>query len=402
MVKKIIGIKRMSFFIFITVFFIACQSAPKSKTETIAAGNEMAAWKGEWVSLDTIKTDAALEDSYTEAAKNMAHYTVEGFKAAVADMYQTPVLKMKFDGTNTVILTVQNNKEAIVEVPCEYVYKGKVAVLGEKNRFWYTFQAAKDIRELKNAKYLIALPPEQDDSGILHWHARISSHDINWLVNGKKTWPTYVAESTPQEKKIQNLKESIRTLPARLPEKPFEQYADNGKWINRPAVFDNTSKEVSAAYEKIIKEFAGKNPKGGDFTKEEIIAEIKKNDKTLNTLDDFTHLSFLTEGKKNELIIYKGEKIVFQSEYKRVAQSTSRPYITMRAEKKDAGKFSLISFVVVHGAPMYHFHLWYGRNETDLENQEGVPTCFSTTKISNETLANYIEKTCRRTLTAEN
>lgn len=89
-------------------------------------------------------------------------------------------------------------------------------------------------------------------------------------------WPTYVSASMTKEELVKNFKDTIGAVAGMFPKSPFEPYAKEGKWMNSSLIYDNTSAEVNAAYNKIIKEFAGKNPKGGDFTKAEIIAEMKK------------------------------------------------------------------------------------------------------------------------------
>ncbi|MGP1529380.1 MAG: ZinT/AdcA family metal-binding protein [Treponema sp.] len=386
----------------IAVLCAACVSTPKAQSTTAASndltieeGKAFAAWKGEWVSVSSIKADPALEDSYKMAADSMPYYTVDGVKAAVAESYGSPVLKAKFDGTNTAILTVKTKEGKEVEMACEYKYMGKVPMPNNNDYVWETFEAVKDSRELRNAKYFIALAPRTQESGITYWQGRFSGYSINWLVNGETGFPTYLPATTAQADMITYFKGCINEQAKTLPKAPFASYAAHNKWVNRPFVYDDTSKEVADVYDKLIKEFAGKNPTGGDFTKADIITEMKKGDDSTN---DFSHMEFITTDGKNELVIYQGDKEIVHASYKRVAASASRPYITMMADK-NVGKFSLISFVVVHGAPNYHFHLWYGANEEELSQLKGTPTCYKV-DVAKNLRADYIEKGCRKVLQA--
>jgi len=379
----------------VAVLCAACVSTPK-KTDalTIEEGKAFAAWKGEWVSVSSVKTDPALEDAYKMAADGMPYYTVEGVKAAVAESYGSPVLKAKFDGTNTAILTVKNKEGKEVEVACEYKYMGKVPMPDNKDYVWETFEAVKDSRELRNAKYFIMLAPRMQD-GITYWQGRFSGYSINWLVNGETGFPTYLPTETAKADMVNYFKGCINAQSKTLPQAPFASYAVHNKWVNSPFVYDDTSKEVTEVYEKLIKEFAGKNPKGGDFTKAEIIAEMKKGN---DSAKDFSHCEFITADGKNELVMYQGDKEISRASYKRIAASASKPYMTMIADK-NVGKFSLISFVVVHGGPNYHFHLWYGANEEELSQLKGTPTCYKV-DVAKNLRADYIEKSCRRALQA--
>ena len=396
MVSKRMGAKLALILVALAVIFTACKSMPDTiGGMKIEPGKELAAWKGEWVSAAVVKNDSSLNAVYKEISSKMPYYTEEGLKAAVADMYASPVVSAKFDGTNTVMFMIQKRDGSKSEMLCEYKYIGKKAAPGQKDFFWEAFEAVTDTKELKSVKYLVLIPPDRHGDGLLHWHGRFSPYSISWIVEGDKSWPTYIPASTSKEAMVNNFENSIKSMPRWSPVSPFESYAAHGKWINTLSIFENTSKEVEAVYAKVIKEFAGKNPKGGDFTKAEIIAELQKGNKSVK---DYSHLEFIVKDGKNELVFYKGDKEIFRSSYIRVAASPSKPYMTMKAERKDAGMYSLVSFVVVHGsAPMQHFHLWYGNNEKELEAFEGTPTCYRAA-LTNAEIAAAVEKSARTLL----
>lgn len=387
MLNKKANAKLAFILMILAVMFTACKSIPPIKT-----GMEFMPWKGEWVSSDVVKDEKVFDMTYKMIAENMSYYTADGLKAATEDMYKTPIIKAKFDGTNTVIFTIKNKEGKEIEKACEYKYLGQKEDGEYKGLFWETFEAVTEDRALADVKYFIALRPEKHgDDGLQHWHTRFGRRGIENLLGKASYWPTYYPASTPREELLKAFEGSIKAMPNYTPKEPFASYAAHGKWMNSPLVYENTSKEVEAVYAKLIKEYAGKNPKGGDFTKEEIISLMQKGNETLN---DFTHLEFVTKDGKNELIVYKNDKEIFRSNYVRIATNKEKPYMTMMAEKKDAGKFGLISFVVVHGAPNYHFHLWYGANDKELEALKGTPTCFKV-DIPNGIRAESIEKSCR-------
>lgn len=390
MLNKKISVKIAFILMVLAVMSTACKSIPPIK-----AGMEFMPWKGEWVSSDIVKDESMFDMTYKMTAENMSYYTAEGLKAATEDMYKTPVIKAKFDGSNTVIFTIKNKEGKEIEKTCEYKYLGQKEDGEYKGLFWETFEAVKEDRDLANVKYFIALRPEKHgDDGLQHWHTRFGRYGIENLLGKSSYWPTYYPASTPKEELLKAFEGSIKAMPNYAPKEPFAPYAAHNRWMNSPLVYESESKEVEAIYEKIIKDYAGKNPKGGDFTKEELISMMQKGDETLN---DFTHLEFNIKDGKNEFIVFKGDKEIFRSNYVRIAANKSRPYMTMMAEKKDAGKFSLISFVVVHGAPNYHFHLWYGANDKELEAQKGTPTCYKV-DIPAEIRAKNIDKSLRTRL----
>ena len=397
MINKKSAVKFTAVLLILAAFFTACKSMPAAKGGIkMQKGMELAAWEGEWVSLDVVSEDASLQPVYKDVADKMANYTLEGFKSAVSAMYETPVVKAKFDGTNTVVFTVldaDNNKK---EISCEYAYKGTAPVPGYDGYYWYTFEAVKDVRGLSKAKYMVLFPPHKDsEDGMLHWHGRFGGRSIDALAKAADFWwPTYVMASMPKEELLQNAKNSLQAIPQFLAKSPFEAYAKEGKWINSSLIYDNTSAEVAAVYAKLIKEFAGKNPKGGDFTRADIVMEMKK---VYGTGEDFSYLEFDTKDGKNELVVYKDDKEIFRSGYKRSA-NTDKGSLTVTADNKNAGKFAMISMTGSHGDPA-HFHLWYGANEKDYANVQGRPTCVPV-NAPNARIAVRVENTCRRTLKA--
>lgn len=396
MVNKKIGAKIAFVLVTFAVLFTACKSMPAAKmNDKFTAGMELAAWKGEWVSADIIKDNPSLKAAYKKTAADMRFYTPEGLEAAALDMYKTPAVKAKFDGTNTVLFTSLDKDGKEMQISVKYKYLGQKADSEYSDSMWETFEAVEDKLENANFKYFISMPPHAHGDGPKHWHARFGRYSIDNLVAGAGKWPTYYSSSTSEAELVKMFESSIPNMPKWNPASPFESYAKHGKWINSLSIFENTSKEVEAAYAKVIKEFAGKNPKGGDFTKAEIIAELQKGNKSVK---DYSHMEFIVKDGKNELVFYKGDKEIFRSSYVRVAASTSKPYMTMKAERKDAGMYSLISFVVVHGkAPMLHFHLWYGNNEKEIEEFEGTPTCYRTA-LTDAEIAAAVEKSVRNLL----
>ncbi|EMB24129.1 ZinT/AdcA family metal-binding protein [Treponema denticola] len=399
MVNKKMGAKIALILVTLAVIFTACKSMPavvEVSPDKLVAGQELAAWKGKWVSTYTVMNDASLNAAYKKTAEGMPYYTEGGLQAAVKDMYGSSVTAMKFNGTNKVTLTMQKKDGSKSNVVCEYKYMGTKAVPGYEGSLWYTFEAVNPGKELQAVKNMIIMPPHQHGDGPVHWHVRFGYYGFDWLINGEKSWPTFVPASTKKNDMLKGAESSIETMPKWTDAAPFKSYAEHGRWINSLLVFENSSKEVMDVYAKLIKEFEGKNPKGGDFTRAEIIAELQKSD---DSLKDFTHLEFNIKDGKNELIVFKGSKEIFRSNYVRVAPGKAKAYMTMKAEKKDAGMFSLISFVVVHGAPNYHFHLWYGATEEDIAAQRGTPTCYKV-DVPADIRASGIERSAKRTLSA--
>lgn len=391
MFKRNFGAKIAFFLLAVIMVFTACQSTPKTIAD---GGNELAPWKGEWITSDYYKNDSSLESVYKETADAMPFYTVDGLKEAFTEMYATPIVKAKFDGTNTVKFTIldENNKE--VEVKGTYIYKGKVEDKEYPGNFWETFELAKDVRGLSGAKYMIAFPPHgHGEDAPLHWHARFGKSSIDALVNASN-WPTYYSARMTKDWFLKETSTSLKYIP----KTPFIGYTGFKKWMNSSSIYDNKSEAVQAAYKKIIAEFKGKNPKGGDFTREEIIAEMKK---VYGTDEDFSYIEFIASAKKNEaavneLVFYKGNKEVFRSSYTRVASTIKPGRLTVMADKKGAGKFALICFTSVHGNPA-HCHFWYGATAEEAKAVKFTPTVISA-DLSDAEIAARVESSCRRVL----
>lgn len=359
------------------------------------ADGSLAAWKGQWRSFDAVSQASKLKDAYTKAADAMPNYTVDGFKTAVAAMYKTPFSKIKFDGSNTVTFTVMENDGTVKELSCKYKYEGKVPMAGYDGYFWETYKAVKPVRGLSKAQYFIATSPHQHgEGGLNHWHGRFGASSIEALVNADSLWwPTYVAADMSDEDLTEEFAKSIPSFAGMLPVSPFEGLT--GKWINTSLIYENKSDKVQDVYNKLIVEFAGKNPKGGDFTKDEIIGAMKG---AYGTTEDFTELEFVTNDGKNEMIVYKDGKKVQKTSYRRGAALAGKETLAAfeAVDKKNAGRFACFACTSAHGTPK-HFHLWYGADADAIKNIKGVPTCIPVDS-SDADIATRVEKTCRKVL----
>ena len=77
MVNKRMGAKIALILVTLAVIFTACKSMPAAKmNDKFAAGMELAAWKGEWVSADIIKDNPSLKAAYKKTAADMRFYTL--------------------------------------------------------------------------------------------------------------------------------------------------------------------------------------------------------------------------------------------------------------------------------------------------------------------------------------
>lgn len=374
------------------VLFAGCKST--SAAMKPEAGKELAAWKGEWQSFSAVSGATALNDAYKVAAEKLPNYTTDGFKATVESMYATQIIRAKFDGSNTVVLTVADADGNEKDIACEYRYKGDVPVPGFDGYFWKTFEAVKPVRGLAQAQYLIAFPPHRDTpEGLLHWHARFGGKDITSLVNGDPLWwPTYTPASMTKEELTKEFANTISAVAGMFPAEPFMPY--KGKWINSALIYDDPRPAVQNVYTELIKEFAGKKD-GMDFTKEDIIALAKK---AYGTAADFTHLEFTAEDDKNELTVFKGSMELTRIAYRKDGANKLKP--TLKAftavDRQKAGKFAFISLTAPHGKPL-HMHLWYGAKPSEIEKVDGKPTCIPADS-SEEEVALRVRNTCRRFL----
>lgn len=397
--KKIIIAVLASLFI-----FTSCESTPDTtsaatpkNTSVKKASSEpiFDAWKGEWHSLETGLKDKSLNQVYTKVASSMPNYTTDGLKAAVEQMYSTGtnISKIKFDGSSKVVFTVFSEGSE-KQITAEYVYVGKKSIPGYDNFSWECFESTKTVRGLTNAKYMIFTVVHGGDEGMEHFHCRFNGRSFESAI-ANTNWPTFVRTSITKSDIIKQHSENISNYAKMLPSSPFEDFAKEGKWVNRRVVYSNKSAVVDSAYKKLIKEFTGKNPKGGDFTKSELVSLLE--DKFGTT--DFTSVEFNTKDGKNEMKIFKDGKLIFESSYKRVAENPSKSgMLAVKADKENAGKYSLISFTAIHGSPK-HSHFWYGKTDIDIANfSGGTPTLMAANSTDAE-IASHIENAGRRILT---
>lgn len=388
--KKIIIALLASLFI-----FTSCESTPdatssasgkNSTTKQASKGPIFEGWKGEWHTIELGLSDSSLEDVYAKTASKMSNYTVDGLKVAVASMYATGtnIVKIKFDGSSRVVFTVlDDGKEK--EIEADYIYTGKKEMPGYKDHYWETFEIAKNVRGLTNAKYMVFTDVHGGDEGLEHFHCRFNGRSIDSAIAGSN-WPTFTRTSKTKAELVKYHSENIANYAKMFPSSPFEDFAKKGKWINRSAAYRNPSKEVDAAYQKLIKEFAGKNPKGGDFTKNEVIKILEDR----FAVPSFTDIEFNVENGKNEMKIYKDGKLLFASSYKRVAANPSKPgMLAVKSDKTNAGKYTTISFTGIHGKPL-HSHFWYGESDKDLNNFKAAPTIMPADS-SNADIAVHVE-----------
>ena len=357
--------------ILVAVFFTGCQST--SAAVKLEAGNELSAWKGEWQSFSAVSGASQLNDAYRMQAEKMPYYTEDGLKAAVSHMFATPIVKAKFDGSNTVLFTVLDKDGNEKQVSCEYRYTGTVPMQGIDGQSWYTFEAVKPVQGLAEAQYFITVPPHRDsEDSILHWHARFGNEDVKSLVEEDPFWwPTYTEAAISQDNLVKEFTETIKEVAQMLPKTSFMQYT--GKWINTALIYDDPRPAVQDAYAQLIKEFSGKKD-GSDFTKEEIIMMAKK---SYGTASDFTHLEFITENDKNELIVWKGDVEISRVAYSRDGANKLRAMANafVASDRQKAGKFAFLSMTTPHGSPA-HMHVWYGVKPSEIGNTDGKkPTC---------------------------
>lgn len=376
-----------------SVCIAGCSSAPA--TAQLEKGKELAAWQGEWQSLSAVSGASQLNDTYTAQAEKMPFYNADGLKAAVSGMLKTPVVKAKFDGSNTVLFTVTDKDGKEQQITCEYRFVGTTPIKGFEKSSWYTFEAVKPVAGIAEARYLIAVPPHRDSpDSMLHWHVRFGSSDIKSLVDADPLWwPTYTDAAYSREDLVKQFIPLIPELAEMLPQSSFAAYT--GKWINTSLIYDDQRPAVQNAYAQLIKEFAGKKD-GSDFTKEEIIAMAKK---LYGNAADFTHLEFVTGKDKNELVVWKGNTELSRSAYMRDGANELRASANayMAADRQHAGKFAFLAMTAPHGTPA-HMHVWYGMKPSEIGNTDGSkPTCIPADS-SEDLVARRVLSTCRKVL----
>lgn len=376
-----------------SVCITSCSSAPA--TTQLGKGNELAKWQGEWQSLSAVSGASQLNDAYTAQAEKMPFYNADGLKTAVSGILKTPILKAKFDGSNTVLLTVVNTDGKEQQIACEYRFTGKTPINGSEKSSWYMFEAVKPVEGLAEARYFIAVPPHRDRSdSLLHWHIRFGSSDIQSLVDADPLWwPTYIDAAYSHADVVKQFIPLIPELAGMLPQSSFAAYA--GKWINTALIYDDKRPAVQNVYAQLIKEFAGKKD-GSDFTKEEIIEMAKK---SYGNAADFTHLEFITGKDKNELVVWKGSTELSRTAYMRDGANDLRASANafMAADRQKAGKFAFLALTTPHGTPA-HMHIWYGIKPSAIGSTDGAkPTCIPADS-SEDLIARRVLSTCRKLL----
>lgn len=388
MFNKKIGAKLALALVAVTMVFTACTTTKKAIISGDAKA-DFSAWKGEWVSADAEAENPKAKMIYENAAKENPNYTKDGIKDGFLGMYRSPVSKVVFDGSDTVKFTVKDdNSEKVVTVAYKYV--GKVNDLNWEGVEWEAFEATGNVRGM--FKYIVALAPHKHGEGNEHWHARFSNVSIEALTKAKN-WPTFFRTSVLKnaDDVLKTMKDSI----GYLPKSPFKDYAGKTEWINSALLYRNNSVALQNVYDKIIKEFAGKNPKGGDFTKEEIISIMEKTYGTPGV--DFTHIKFDITNDVNELVLLKNSKEIGRYSYKRVGENAEKAgLMALVTDNKNAGVLTNIVMTGAHGTPK-HFHFWYGKNASDVKSITSVPTCIPA-NTPDEDIAKRVEKSCRYVL----
>lgn len=375
-----------------------CQSTENAVKHShhadMANGKELAQWRGEWQLLGSVADAEELNGKYAETARTLPHYTEEGFKSAIKNAMSSPIVGITFDGTNTLILTVRDASGNDKIVSSEYRYLGEKPMKGVEGRSWHTFEAVKPVRGLSKAQYFIATLPHQHGEGLTHWYARFGAHSIDALVDAEPSqMAVFVDAALPRDVMITSFQKGIDHIVRFLPKEPFAPY--HGKWINNARIYHDLRPKVQEVYTKLIKEFAGKNPKGGDYTKEDIIALAAQ---TFGNAETFTHLEFIASDDKNELIVWKDSVKLSHAAYKQAAANPIKPHLKAFAsqDSEQTGLFTHFSITAPHGKPM-HVHLWYGAVPADIGNVSGVPTCVPA-NLSEEDVALHVMNSCRKLL----
>ncbi len=369
MFNKKFGMRLVLCMMIFTMLFTACKSTPASKD----LGTELAPWKGEWISMASAAESSELNPIIAETAEKMPNYNAEGLKAAFVAMYKTPVVKVKATGTNLLKLTIMGEKGKTKTYNCEYKFEGKKEMKGYKDHFWYTFRLLNRDKELKGVHYMIATEAHSHGDGMTHWHARFGARSIDALIDADGSyWPTFVKSSMSEKELVENFKKDIPGLSKFLPVSPFAEHekylgVKNGKWINLATVLQTENAEINKVYDKLIKDYAGQNPKGGDFTKEELKEMAKKAGEGMAGAGKFTHLQFVTKNNQNTLILWNNNKKVFESKYTRVGSHSYKPgFMAMEAAEKTEA-YKTILFTPPH---FNHMHLVYGNTAKEMEENK--------------------------------
>ena len=370
-----------------------CATVPAAAVSDTAGASEIAVMKGSWQPLSRFEDDAVLQDVYAKNADAMPYYSKEGLKAAVHYAVAAPVVKAVFDGSNTVAFTVRAADGSENEVLCEYTFKGTVPMVEDSARKWLTFEAVKPIRGLRELRYVVVTAPHIDEkTGIKSFDARFGRWGIQSLVHGDPLKMTPFVEATlPKDEVIKHFTAVINTVAeTKLPKEPLSLY--NGKWVNSVTVCEDPRPAIQNVYTQLIKEFAGKNPKGGDYTKEDIMALVHK---AFGTADDFTHLEFVAENGKNEIIVWKGDTEVSRSAYIQDKAHSAHPSYRAFSATDPAfkGKLAHFSITIPHAVPP-HMHLWYGTSIEEAAKMKSAPTCIRA-DVSEEKMVQHVLDSCR-------
>lgn len=370
-----------------------CVTVPAAAVSDSAGASGIAVMKGSWQPLSRFEDDAVLQEVYAKNAAAMPFYNEDGLKAAVHYAAAAPVVKVVFDGSNTVAFTVRADDGSENEVLCEYIFKGTVPMAEDASRKWLTFEAVKSIRGLRDMRYLVVTAPQVDKkTGIKSFDARFGRWGIQSLVHGDPLKMTpFVEAKLSKDEVIKHFTAVINTLAEKkLPKEPLALY--NGKWVNSVTVCEDPRPAIQNVYTQLIKEFAGQNPKGGDYTKEDIMALVYK---AFGTADDFTHIEFVAENGKNEIIVWKGNTEVSRSAYiQDKAHSAHAAYRAFSAaDPAFKGKLAHFSITIPHAVPP-HMHFWYGKSVEEAAEMKTSPTCIRA-DVSEEEMVQHVLDSCR-------
>lgn len=369
-----------------------CVTTPAVVSDT-GAGSEIAVMKGSWQPLSRFDDDAVLQDVYAKNAATMPYYSEEGLKAAVHYAAAAPVVKVVFDGSNTIAFTVRTADGSENEILCEYTFKGTIPMAEDTTRNWLAFEAVKPIRGLMDLRYFVVTAPQVDKkTGIKSFDARFGRWGIQSLVHGDplKMAP-FVEANLSKDEVLKHFTAVIHAMTAKkLPKEPLSLY--NGKWVNSVTICEDQRPAIQNIYTQLIKEFAGQNPKGGDYTKEDIMALVYK---AFGTADDFTHIEFVAENGKNEIIVWKGDTEVSRSAYIQDRAHAAHPAYRAFSAADPAFKGTLAHFSITipHAVPQ-HIHFWYGTSIEEAAAMKSAPTCIRA-DVSEEEMVQHVLDSCR-------
>lgn len=325
---------------------------------------------GDWRVFGTVYADDTFDSLYKDLAKDMPFYTAEGLKAAVSDMYSSPVLGAKFDGTDTIVLTVMKAGKK-VSIPAKYKYVGKLD--DPSGEFaWFGFEAVEDVQGLAKVKYIISTGPHSHEGGMTHWHARFSGYSFDSLLQGSG-YPTFAAASMSKEDEVKYARESLPMVAKFLPSSPFQGHAAAGDmWVNVAHAFGSKMPSLNKKLDEVAK-----------TTGLSKVALIEAGKKAFGAdANAFEEVAFVAVKGKNELVAYKGGKEVNRIVYERVGPVAGfERFAAFKAkDAAKAGDFNYLILTSAHGgAEKMHFHYGYGKTPADVKvSRDGKnPTCAS-------------------------